>query len=124
MPSVVCLPHLRGGWLGPKSQYLARIGLLSTAKRAQVGLRSDCSASSFHVVLALLFIEFAFLFGSRILVLLVFGDQVIHVTLGFRKLHFVHSLSGVPVKESLAAEHCRKVFSNTLEHLLDRCGVA
>merc|ERR1712139_43142 len=118
MPSVVCLPHLRGGWLGPKSQYLAQIGLLSAAKRAQIGPTSDCSASSFHVVLALLF-EFAFLFGSRILVLLVFRDQVIHVTFGFRKLHFVHSLSGVPVKESLAAEHCREVFSNTLEHLLD-----
>merc|ERR1712086_494485 len=81
-------------------------------------------ASSLHVVLALLFIEFTLFFSSRILVLLVLRDQVVHVTFGFRKFHLVHALSSVPVKESFATEHRRKVFSNTLEHLLDCCGVS
>merc|ERR1712072_1159729 len=77
------------------------------------------SASSLHIVLTFLFIELTLLFGSRVLILLVLRDQIIHVALGFCKLHFVHPFPGVPVKESLAAEHCRKVFSNALEHLLD-----
>merc|ERR1712216_68147 len=81
-------------------------------------------ASSLHIVLALLFIKLTFLLGSCILVLLILRHQVVHVRLGLGKLHFVHSLAGVPVKKSLAAEHCREVFSNTLEHLLDGCGVA
>merc|ERR1719399_1416401 len=81
------------------------------------------SASALHIVLALLFIEFTLLFSSCILVLLILRDQVVHVTLGFRELHFVHPLPGVPVKKSFATEHCCEVLRNALEHFLDRCGV-
>merc|ERR1719265_354140 len=47
---------------------------------------------SLHVVFALLIIEFTLLFGSGILVLLVLRHEIVHVALGFRKLHLVHAL--------------------------------
>merc|ERR1712078_269497 len=85
---------------------------------------SPTSPPSLHIVLTLLFIELTLLFGSCILVLLVLRNQVVHVTLGLSKLHLVHALAGVPVEEGFATEHCREVFGYTLEHLLDRRGVA
>merc|ERR1711920_627324 len=77
-----------------------------------------------HVILTLFLIELSLFFCGRILILLVLGDEIIHVGLRFCKLHLIHSFSCVPVQESFAPEHCRKVFCNTLEHLLNRGGVA
>ncbi|KFO99924.1 hypothetical protein N300_12608, partial [Calypte anna] len=51
-------------------------------------------------------------------------DQVIHVALGLRELHFIHALAGVPVQESLAPEHGRELLRDPLEELLDGCAVA
>ena len=42
---------------------------------------------------------------ADILVLLILGDQVVHVRLGLCELHLIHALAGVPVQESLATEH-------------------
>merc|ERR1740121_270907 len=72
-----------------------------------------------HVILTLLLIEFAFLLGGGILVLLVLGNQIVHVGFGFGEFHLVHTLTGVPVEERLAAEHASEVLSDTLEHFLD-----
>ena len=44
-----------------------------------------------------IFIEFTFFFGGGILVLLVFGDQIVHVGFGFGEFHLVHTFTGVPV---------------------------
>merc|ERR1712176_848744 len=79
---------------------------------------------SLHVILALLLVKLTFFFGSGILVLLVLRHQVVHVGLGLGELHLVHAFSGVPMQESLAAEHRREVFSNTLEHLLNGRGIS
>merc|ERR1719424_2688101 len=57
------------------------------------------------VLLAALLLELALLLGGRVLVLLVLGDEVVHVGLGLGELHLVHALAGVPVEEGLAAEH-------------------
>src|SRR5690606_33343682 len=54
----------------------------------------------------------------------ILGDQVIHVGLGFSELHFVHTLTSVPEKESLPPEHSSELVTNTLEELLDGCAVA
>ncbi|KFW68786.1 hypothetical protein AS28_04254, partial [Pygoscelis adeliae] len=51
-------------------------------------------------------------------------DQVIHVALGLRELHFIHALAGVPVQESLAPEHGRELLRDPLEELLDSRAVA
>merc|ERR1719329_2050720 len=77
-----------------------------------------------HVVLTLLLIKLALLLCCCIRVLLVLGDQVIHVGFSLCELHLVHTLTGVPVKECLTAEHCSEELSHTLEHLLDCGGVA
>ena len=55
----------------------------------------------------------------RILVLLVLGDEILHVGLGFGELHLVHSFLRVPVKESLAPEHGSELVADTLEQLLN-----
>merc|ERR1719509_172022 len=50
-----------------------------------------------------------------LLVLLVLGDQVVHVGLCLRELHLVHALAGVPVEERLAPEHRGELLGDALE---------
>jgi len=65
------------------------------------------------------FVVFSFLFGSCILILLIFRNKIIHISFCFCELHFVHSFSGIPMKESLSSKHSSKLFSYSFEHLLD-----
>ncbi|KFW92862.1 hypothetical protein N336_05357, partial [Phalacrocorax carbo] len=52
-------------------------------------------------------------------------DQVVHVALSLRELHFIHALAGVPVQERLAPEHGRELLRDPLEELpLDGRAVA
>lgn len=60
---------------------------------------------------------------SSLLVLLVLGDQVVHVGLSLSELHLVHTLTSVPMQESLAPEHGSELVADTLEQLLDGGGV-
>merc|ERR1719244_2204860 len=75
-------------------------------------------------IFSLLFVEFAFLLRGRILVLLIFRDEIVHVGFGFSELHFVHTLTGVPMQESLAPEHSCELLGDSLEKLLDGGRVA
>jgi hypothetical protein len=43
------------------------------------------------------FIEFSFFFSGGILILLIFGYEIVHVGFGFGEFHFVHTFSGVPM---------------------------
>merc|ERR1719464_559206 len=88
-----------------------------------------CFATEFiaillHVILSLLLVELTLLLCRGILVLLVLRHQVIHVALCLRELHFIHSLSRVPMQEGLATEHGREELCHPLEHFLDGCGVS
>src|SRR4051812_29309956 len=56
---------------------------------------------------------------GSLLVLLVLGDQVVHVGLSLSELHLVHTLTSVPMQESLAPEHGSELVTDTLEQLLD-----
>jgi hypothetical protein len=56
---------------------------------------------------------------GSILVLLVLGDQVVHVGLSLSELHLVHTLTSVPMQESFSSEHGSELVTNTLEELLD-----
>jgi hypothetical protein len=56
---------------------------------------------------------------GSLLVLLVLGDQIVHVGLGLSELHLVHTLTSVPMQESLAPEHGSELVTDTLEELLD-----
>jgi len=71
----------------------------------------------------LLLVELAFILSGGVLVLLVLGHKIVHVGLGLGELHLVHALTGVPVKEGLAAEHASELLGNTLPELLDGGGV-
>ncbi len=53
------------------------------------------------------------------LVLLILGDEIVHVGLGLSELHLIHALASVPMEESLAAEHSSELLGNALEDLLD-----
>merc|ERR1712187_1031198 len=76
------------------------------------------------IIFALFLIELALFLGSSILILLVFGDEVIHVRFSLSKFHLVHALTCVPMKKCLAPEHCREVLRHPLEHFLDGCRVS
>ena len=68
--------------------------------------------------------DFTVVVNGGVLVLLVFGDEIVHVGFGFGEFHFVHTLTGVPVEEGLAAEHGGELFGDALEHFLDAGVVA
>ena len=68
-------------------------------------------------------VSFILFLGCGILILLIFRNQVVHVGFSFSELHFVHSFTSVPVKESFSSEHSGELFSNTLEHFLNGSGV-
>ena len=60
---------------------------------------------------------------TSILVLLVLADKIIHVALSLSELHLIHTLTSVPMQESLATEHGSELVTDTLEELLDGGGV-
>lgn len=62
--------------------------------------------------------------GGGLLVLLVLGDEIVHVALRLGELHLLHALAGVPVEEGLAAEHGGELLRDALEELLDGGRVA
>ena len=54
------------------------------------------------LVVAVIMLSYLLLvIDGGLLVLLVLGDQVVHVALGLSELHLVHALISVPVEESL-----------------------
>merc|ERR1711865_152194 len=69
------------------------------------------------------FVHFFFIFGGGVLILLIFGNEIVHVGLGFGEFHLIHTFSSVPMEESLSSEHSSELFTNSLEHLLDGSGV-
>merc|ERR1711963_353822 len=77
--------------------------------------------SRLHIVFTLLLVKFALLLCCCILVLLVLRHQIIHVALGLREFHLIHSFTCVPMQEGFAAEHSCEVLCNSFEHLLN-CG--
>uniref|UniRef100_T1H6A3 Dipeptidylpeptidase IV N-terminal domain-containing protein n=1 Tax=Megaselia scalaris TaxID=36166 RepID=T1H6A3_MEGSC len=52
------------------------------------------------------------------LVLLILGNQIVHVAFSFCELHFVHTFTSVPMQESLTTEHSSELF-DTFEEFLD-----
>jgi len=74
-------------------------------------------------VFAFLLVELAFFLSGSILVLLVLGNEIVHVGLGLSELHLVHTLTSVPVEESLSSEHSGELLGHSLEELLDGGGV-
>ena len=77
-----------------------------------------------HFLVSQFLLVVALVLGRRVLVLLVLGDEVVHVGLCLGELHLVHALARVPVKESLAAEHGRELLRDSFEQLLDGRAVA
>ena len=69
--------------------------------------------------LHLFFVHLLLVLSGGILVLLVLRDEIVHVGLSLSELHLVHTLTGVPMKEGLSAEHSGELLADSLEHLLD-----
>merc|ERR1712072_19682 len=58
-----------------------------------------------------------------ILLVLVFGDKIDNVLVGFLELHLVHALSLVPVEEGLSLVQGAELRGESLEHGLEGGGV-
>ncbi|CAA7406396.1 unnamed protein product [Spirodela intermedia] len=98
----------------PISSWVGAQGMNPSAERGRLVV----------LLVGLLFLVVSLLVGGGVLILLVFGDQVVHVALRLGELHLVHAFPCVPVQECLPPEHGRELFADSPEHLLDRCGVA
>merc|ERR1719351_530256 len=70
-----------------------------------------------------LFLIKLIILSGGFLVLLIFGDEVVHVGLCLSELHLVHALASVPMEESLPSEHSSELLGDSLEQLLDGGGV-
>ncbi len=70
-----------------------------------------------------LFLSILFVVDGGVLVLLIFGYQIVHVGLGFSEFHLVHTLSSVPMEEGLSSKHSSELLADSLEELLDGSGV-
>ena len=99
------------------------------------------SRISVFILLSLFLLELLVIIHGSLLVLLVLGDEIVHVGLRFGKFHFVHALASVPVEEGLdntnenflvlftfrlllaylATEHCSELLTDPLEQFLDGC---
>ena len=81
------------------------------------------SLGGLGLLFILLLLKLTLLLSGGILVLLVLRDQVVHVALSLCELHLIHTLTSVPVKEGLAAEHGGELLRDALEQLLDGSAV-
>merc|ERR1719350_740615 len=72
----------------------------------------------------LFFVHLSFVFCRSILVLLVLRYQIIHVGFSLSEFHLIHTLTSVPMQESLSPEHSSELFADSLEELLDGSAVA
>ncbi len=84
-------------------------------KKIYKKLHSANLARSLHSFL----VHLLLILSGGVLVLLIFGDEVIHVGLSLGEFHLVHTLTGVPVEEGLSSEHGGELLTDSLEHLLD-----
>merc|ERR1712178_395412 len=73
--------------------------------------------------LHLLLVHLLLILGGGVLILLILGNEIVHVGLSLGELHLIHTLSSVPMEESLSSEHGSELLTNSLEHLLDGGGV-
>merc|ERR1719420_2747904 len=88
---------------GLNMQYCHRKGRAAGTKRAFSTIL--ILYSGLHVVLTLLLVELALLLRSGVLVLLVLGDEIVHVALRLGELHLVHALT---------VYQCRKAFRRNI----------
>merc|ERR1740121_2125606 len=105
-PFVLSGPMVRAGF----ATHPNSLTVTPDACRCGLVLDARCTAGHFtshwfHVVFALLLIELAFFFCTCVLVLLVLGYEIIHVGFRLREFHFVHALTGIPMKKCFASEH-------------------
>merc|ERR1711971_677737 len=76
-----------------------------------------------HIGLVLLILELVVL-RRGVLILLIFADEVVHIALGLRELHLIHSLARIPMQKRLATKHRRELLRDAFEDVLNRRGVA
>ena len=81
------------------------------------------ATSRLRRLIGFLFFTVHRIISTGILVLLIFGHDIVHVGFGFGEFHFVHAFTGVPVQESLALEHAGELHVDASEELLDGGGV-
>merc|ERR1712176_813524 len=64
-------------------------------------------------------IELFIIVDGGFLVLLVLGNQIVHVGFSFSEFHFIHTFASIPMQESLSPEHSSKLLRDPLEELLN-----
>merc|ERR1711953_230829 len=93
--------------------------MLLHAPATSLLINTSCSSQDLDVFIFIFF----FLFVSGILLVLIFGDQVSHVLVGFLEFHLVHTFTLVPMEESLSPVHSTELSCESLEDSLQSSGV-
>merc|ERR1719410_1843041 len=60
---------------------------------------------------------------NGILFILIFSDQITNILIRFLEFHLVHTLTLIPMQESLSLVHFGKLCANSLEDTLNGRGV-
>merc|ERR1719481_2325554 len=70
-------------------------------------------------VFALLLLKLIVIIDGSLLILLVFGNKIVHIRLGLSELHLVHIFPCIPMQEGLSHEHGSELLTDSLEKLLN-----
>merc|ERR1719150_1592883 len=100
----------------------------TTLRKKGTHLRStnrSRAASSLQVCsdVVIAFIFFGIFFIDGILFILIFRNKISNVLIGFLEFHLVHTLSLVPMQESLSPVHSSELSGQSLEDSLQGRGV-
>ena len=69
--------------------------------------RSNCICISF--------LFFSSIIHRCLLMILIFSDYITKIRLSFSELHFIHTFTSIPMKESFSSEYHSELFQNVLE---------
>merc|ERR1712151_1250717 len=77
----------------------------------------------FLIILFIVILVIIFPIDNGILFILIFSDQVTNILVRFLEFHLVHTLTLIPMQESLSLVHFGKLCANALEDTLNGRGV-
>merc|ERR1719159_1652567 len=77
----------------------------------------------FFIILFIIILVIIFQIDNGILFILILSDQITNILVRFLEFHLVHTLTLVPMQESLSLVHFGKLCANALEDSLNGRGV-
>merc|ERR1712112_74077 len=84
---------IRNSKMEEKTNAIFDINCLKGENNNNVTHCKESTLHRFHIILTLLLVKLTLFFGGGVLVLLVFGYEIVHVTFRLREFHLIHTLT-------------------------------